>query len=388
MDQLSEMRSNAVLVGSRELGPLTYQLSHPLLTIPRGTLALDLIEAYGAIAEGEYIEGSPASADQLEWFHTRAYLDALRESERLGYVTKEDRQRFNIGNMENPWFPDIYGLPARAAGCSIRAAEEVIAGRMAFSPMGGMHHTMPDKANGFGYVNDCVLAIHRLRQEGLRVLYVDIDAHHGNGVESAFLQDPDVFTLSLHMDTLYAYPYTGGQIQDFGGKHGGYACLNVPLPAGTHDAEYELVIGAVLPEVMSVFKPDVVVLEPGTDILFADPLGKFRISTQYFLRIVEQVKETSPRLLVLGGGGYHPILLARCWVGVWEKLSGRSLPLEIPKEGQALLEAVGWDEDEDKDYYHDLFVSRADKIPQAEVRPEFHALLDKIRRLHPLMGSL
>ena len=142
--------------------------------------------------------------------------------------------------MENPWFPDIYGLPARAAGCSIRAAEEVLAGRTAFSPMGGMHHTMPDKASGFGYINDC------LRQAGLRVLYTDIDAHHGNGVESAFFQDPDVFTLSLHMDTHYAYPYTGGQIQDFGGKNGGYACLNVPLPKGTHDAEYELVVGTVL----------------------------------------------------------------------------------------------------------------------------------------------
>ena len=251
-----------------------------------------------------------------------------------------------------------------------------------------MHHARADQAQGFCYFNDPVLAIMRLRKAGLRVLYVDIDAHHGDGVEAAFYNDPNVFTFSLHMDTSYAYPFKGGGIDDQGGPDAHHTCLNVPLPRATHDREYALLFEALWPRVLKTFAPDAVVLQAGTDALFADPLGKFQISTAQFLCVVQQILESSPALLVLGGGGYHPLLLARCWTGVWAMLSGRTLPEAIPVSGQALLRAVNWDYDEDEDYFSALFTARTEVMTDAPIRPEINQLLQTIRLRHPLMSSL
>lgn len=378
---------NAVYVGFEHYRRDGYRVNHPLLDIPRASLTFDLINAYGGFGERDHLVAPPATEEQLQWHHSREYVAALRESEELGFVRDRARRLYNIGTLENPWFSEIYTLPALAAGCSIRAAEEVIKGRTAFSPTGGMHHTKPDKANGFGFFNDVVLAIHRLRQEGARVLYVDIDAHHGDGVELAFANDPEVFTFSLHMDTAYAFPFEGGQLHDQGGPDGNRTCLNVPLPKGTHDADYEYLFAALWPKVLKDFAPDIVVLEPGTDIIAGDPLGKFSVSTQQFLNLVSRVHKDSSRLLVLGGGGYHPLLLARAWAGVWGILSGRDLPTAIPEAGQALLAAIEWDLDDETDHRR-LLSSRLDDPVEHAVSPWAEMLLDKGRLLHPWLKDL
>jgi acetoin utilization protein AcuC len=377
----------AVFIGAGQYRRHSYGSNHPL-SIPRVSLTFDLINAYGALTPAEYRIGRAASKKELGWFHTEDYINALQRSEALGGVRDADRQRHNIGNLENPYFADFFRTPALATGSSIQGAEEVLRGRVAFSPAGGMHHALPDRAEGFCFFNDAVLAVMRLRQEGLRVLYVDIDAHHGDGVEFAFADDPDVFTLSLHMDTAYAYPFKGGRIADQGGTRGEHACLNVPLPRGTHDREYALVFGTLWPQVLRQFAPDAVVLQAGTDALFADPLGKFQVSTQTFLAAVEQILDTSPRLLVIGGGGYHPLVLARCWTGLWALLSGRTLPAALPAAGTQLLRGVAWDHDEDEDYFSSLFESRLDTVVEAPVRPEIDHLLSTIRAQHPLMKTL
>ncbi|KPV41880.1 hypothetical protein AN478_00315 [Thiohalorhabdus denitrificans] len=377
----------AVYVGFAHYDRDGYALDHPLLDIPRASLTFDLINAYGAFTEDEYLAALPAPPERLLRHHSPGYIDALRESEELGFVRSAARKLYNIGTRENPWFPEIYTLPALMTGCSIRAAEQVLRGRTAFSPTGGMHHTKPDHAHGFGFLNDGVLAIHRLREEGLRVLYVDIDAHHGDGVELAFADDPEVFTLSLHMDTGYAFPFTGGGLADQGGPKGEASCLNVPLPKGTHDADYEYLFTALWPRVLADFVPDAVVLEPGTDIIGGDPLGKLDISTQQFLRIVERIHRDSPRLLVLGGGGYHPLLLARGWAGVWGILSGRDLPEEIPESGRALLAGVEWDLADDEEDER-LARSRLDEAVDRPLSPEPDRILEEARRLHPRLRGL
>lgn len=378
---------DAIFIGAGQYRRHNYGSNHPL-SIPRVSLTFDLINTYGALTPAEYRIGRAASKQELGWFHTEDYINALQRSEALGGVRDVDRQRHNIGNLENPYFADFFRTPALATGSSIQGAEEVLRGRRAFSPAGGMHHALPDRAEGFCFFNDAVLAVMRLRQEGLRVLYVDIDAHHGDGVEFAFADDPNVFTLSLHMDTTYAYPFKGGQIADQGGARGEYACLNVPLPRGTHDLEYALVFETLWPQVLRQFAPDAVVLQAGTDALFADPLGKFQISTQTFLAVVERILDSSPRLLVIGGGGYHPLVLARCWTGLWALLSGRTLPVALPAAGTRVLRAVAWDHDEDEDYFSSLFESRLDTLVDEPVRPEIDQLLSAIRAQHPLMKTL
>jgi len=378
----------AVLIGAARYRRHSYGSNHPL-GIPRVSLTLDLIRAYGALTAKEFSVSRPATSVELEWFHTREYIGALRQCEADGKVAHRYRQRHNIGNFENPFFPGFFTTPATAAHGSILGAEMLLAGRIAFSPAGGMHHARADGARGFCYINDPVLAITRLRREGLRVLYVDLDAHHGDGVEAAFVRDSLVTTLSLHMDTAYAYPFEGGGIGDTGPLGN---AVNLPLPRGVHDDEYRYAFERVWPAVLAVSRPDAIVLQAGTDILAPDPLGKFRVSTQLFLEVVERIladapthSDGTPRLLVLGGGGYHPLVLARCWAGVWGLLSGRELPEAIPAEGEALLRAVEWDLDEDEEHYDGLFTRRLDLAEGGELRAGLREEVERLLDTHPLL---
>lgn len=375
-----------------------YGDNHPL-GIPRVSLTLDLIDAYGAITADEREDTRAALPGELEWFHTRDYVEALRAAERMGKVYQRWRDRYNFGNFENPFLPDLFATPATATFASILGAERVLDGLIAFNPAGGMHHARPDCAQGFCYFNDPVLGILRLRQAGLRVLYLDLDAHHGDGVEAAFRNDPDVLTVSLHMDTADAYPFAGGRVEDTGPLGN---AVNLPLPPGTGDRGWRMAFDAVWPATLAAFRPDAVVLQAGTDAIFADPLGKFGVTTQMFLSAVARVVHLSPRhaegeaegvprLLVLGGGGYHPIVLARAWAGLWGLISGRALPEAIPPEGQAVLRAVDWDQDEDEDWFDALFVSRLDAPRPKEPDAVMRTIADRIDGLvarHPVFRGV
>ncbi|MBI4194045.1 MAG: acetoin utilization protein AcuC [Betaproteobacteria bacterium] len=367
-----------------------YRSNHPL-AIPRTALAIDLIRAYGAVTEREILPGRIAAVGELAWFHTADYIAAMRAAEANGRLREEDRERHQLGTLENPYFDGLFSIPARATGGSIQAAEAVLAGRIAFNPAGGMHHARAGAAQGFCYFNDPVLAILKLRQAGWRTLYVDIDAHHGDGVEEAFESDPDVFTFSLHMGTAYAYPYRGGAVSDSGDGKGGHTVLNIPLPPGTHDAEYRMLFDSAWAKVVARFAPDVIVLQAGTDLLARDPLGKLSVSTECFLGIARTVLESAPRhadgtprLLVTGGGGYHPLLLARAWTGLWALLSGRELPEEIPASGAEAMRGANWRLDEDEPYFADLFRFRLDRPTAMQVRPSARELAAAVAR-HPFL---
>lgn len=382
-----EAGQKAVFIAASRYRRHSYGRNHPL-DIPRVSLTQDLIQSYGAISENELVEGRKATPLELEQFHSREYVAAMQRSEALGKVLDRYRQRHNIGNFENPYFPGFFSTPATATAGSIQAAEHLLQGRVSFNPAGGMHHAMPDQAKGFCFFNDPALGILRLRQEGLRVLYVDIDAHHGDGVEYAFREDSEVLTFSIHMDTAYAYPFKGGGINDWGEQGN---AVNLPLPKGVNDREYLDLFERLWPAVVEAFQPDAIVLQAGTDILLPDPLGKFQISTSCFLSIVEQVMalapvhaDGTPKLMVLGGGGYHPLVLARCWTGVWGILSGRTLPEGISPQGRRLLEAVEWDDDEDEAYYPSLFSSRVERFSEGELRQEIKDMGSRLLATHPL----
>jgi acetoin utilization protein AcuC len=378
----------AVLIADERFRRHSYGKNHPL-GIPRVSLLLDLIRSYGAIGHEEYLPAREATAPELEGFHAPDYIEAIRACQSAGNIAPETRKRYGIGTFENPWFPDFFTLPALAAGGSVQGAEEVLAGRTAFNPAGGMHHAMPDRARGFCFFNDAVLAILRFRREGFRIVYVDMDAHHCDGVEYAFRNDPEVLTVSIHMDTRYAYPFKGGGIRDIGGRGN---AVNLPLPQRVNDTEYRFA-ASILPEAVTAFAPDAVVLQAGTDILSADPLGKFDVSNRCFLEIAEMVIRLSPasasgtpRLLAIGGGGYHPLALARCWTGVWGLLSGRSIPALLPAEGSGILRQVDWDDDREEGPCIDFFTSRIDPRREGPMRPEIELRIRELRETHPLFG--
>lgn len=385
----------AVFLWSETFRRRSYGTSHPL-AFPRVPLTYDLLRHYGAFRAGEISHAGPARPEQLATFHDPAYVAAYAACEAAGAVSLEARQRYALGTLENPWFDGFFTIPATAAGASLQAADAVLAGEAAFTPSGGMHHARADRAQGFCFLNDTVLAIRRLRSAGLRVLYVDIDAHHGDGVEAACATDPGVCTLSLHMDPRNAYPHAGGGLDDHGSERNGFACVNVPLPDGVNDAEYALLFDAVYPPLLERFAPDAVVLQAGADALRFDPLARLSLSTRGWLAVVERVIRHAPRhaggtprLLVTGGGGYHPLATARAWTGLWSLLSGRRLPEAIPPEGAAAMHALGWDMDEDEDepWFADLFASRleAENGPQP-VRAEIRRLRARLRD-HPLLAG-
>lgn len=384
-------RPSAVFIASERFRGHSYGGNHPL-NIPRVPLTRDLINAYRPMGPDDYLEAREATAEELGWFHDGAYIEALRQCQERGRVSSQHRQKFNLGNFENPFFENIFSIPALAAGGSIQGAEQVIAGRMAFNPAGGMHHGMPGRARGFCYINDVALGIMRLRRQGYRVLYFDMDAHHGDGVQFAFDCDPDTLTVSFHMDTAYAYPRRGGGIDDRGRTE---TAINLPLPEELNDSEYRLAFNTLWPRILSVFTPDAVVLQTGTDILHHDPLSKLRCSNRLFLEIVERIIDDAPRdcggrprLLVLGGGGYHPAALARCWTGVWSNLASWNLPDELPQVGRRLLQGVGRQDEQGPSGKAALYIKRLDPPAEGSVRDAIRHRVDHLVAGHPFFNGI
>lgn len=365
----------------------SYGSSHPL-AIPRVSLAMDLIESYGLLTKANWAETRPATVAELSRFHHPDYLAAFQAAETAKAVPAETRARYQLGTLENPYFERFFEIPARATGGSLQAAEAVLDGFCAFNPAGGMHHARADRAQGFCFFNDPVLGILRLLDVYARVLYVDLDVHHGDGVELAFADDPRVVTLSLHMDSRRYYPFRGGQISDCGrfGQN-----INFPLPKGTDDSAYLWLLKTFLPEIFESFQPDAVVLQAGTDAHFADPLGRLQLSSQGFMAAVEEVvqhcpkhPDATPKLLITGGGGYHPLVLARLWTALVARLvnfpqpAAQAIPWRIPmpEAAQKLLTAVAWDQDEDEAYFSTFFKYLAD-----DFLPENSAIHDQIYQL-------
>jgi acetoin utilization protein AcuC len=195
---------------------------------------------------------------------------------------------------------------------------------------------MPDRASGFCYINDPVLGLLEWLDLGLmNILYVDIDAHHGDGVEHAFRDDPRVFTLSVHESG--RWPFTG-RIEDRAGGH----ARNIPVPQGFNDTEMEHVLQTAILPILRHLRPQAVMLQCGADALEEDPLARLSLSNNAHCAVVRALLAESPRLIVTGGGGYNPWTVARCWALVWGVLDGRQLPEHLPPAAQAVLRALEW----------------------------------------------
>src|SRR5256712_12358864 len=188
---------------------------------------------------------------------------------------------------------------------------------------------MPDRASGFCYVNDAVLAILHLRAQGLRVAYVDIDAHHGDGVQGAFYRDPHVLTISTHERGDRLFPGTGF-VEEMGEGDGRGYSVNLPLDMLTDSSIYLPAFEAVVPPLIKVFHPDVIVAQLGIDSHRTDPLTHLALDVQGFARAGERIVGLAPRLVALGGGGYDLSNVARAWTAAWAVMNGVQLPAELP----------------------------------------------------------
>lgn len=335
------------MTGQNHIGPLmiasgiyrtsSYGGLHPL-RVPRVSTVLDLSRALGWLPEGRYRQSPRAKPAALTAWHTPDYIAALQQSERTGHVTAEVRQRHGLGTVSNPIFPEVFSRPATGAGGILLAAELLAHAETGavHVPGGGTHHGMPDRANGFCYLNDPVLGILRLKALGLtRIAYVDIDAHHCDGVEFALAGDAAVRLISVHEEG--RWPFTGALDDDGSGT-----AFNLPLPRGLNDTEMQAVLdGLILPRIAE-FSPQIIILQAGADALLEDPLSRLALSNNAYLAVLRALRPLAPRFLLLGGGGYNPWSVGRCWTALWGALSGQEMPDHLPPAAQQVMAGLSW----------------------------------------------
>jgi acetoin utilization protein AcuC len=308
--------------------------AHPL-TPRRFGPGIDLLRALGA---DPGLAPEPASDSELTAVHTRRYVDTVRHfslaAEHGGWLDPEA----GIGPGDDPPFAGMHEASAAVAGGSLRAIEAILAGEVehAIHPGGGLHHAMPDRASGFCIYNDPALAIARARRDGRRVLYVDLDVHHGDGVEAIHRDDPEVVTVSVHETTRSLFPYVGGGAEDVGSGAAAGTVVNVPLPPETGGDAWLEAVTSLLPDVAAAFRPDVVVSQHGADSHIWDPLAHLRNTTTAMgaaARLVHDLahEHAAGRWFATGGGGYDAYrVVPRTWALVWLAAAHRELPRETP----------------------------------------------------------
>ncbi len=254
-----------------------------------------------------------ASAAQLTRFHSDDYINFLRmiTPDNMVEYTRQ-LQRFNVGD-DCPVFDGLFEYCQIYASGSIGGAARLNQGAtdVAINWAGGLHHAKKSEASGFCYVNDCVLGILELLKHHQRVLYIDIDIHHGDGVEEAFYTTNRVMTCSFHKFGEF-FPGTG-DVGDKGYGNGENYAINVPLFEGMNDESFKAIFRPVISKIMERFQPGAVVLQCGADSLSGDRLGCFNLSIKGHADCVAFMKTFNVPLLVLGGGGYTLRNVPRCW---------------------------------------------------------------------------
>jgi len=365
--------SQPVLIGSEIYRHSVYGRNHPL-SIQRVTPAIDLARALGWLDDGRYVESPRAEPEQLHRFHDPDYVAAVVEAERTRHVPKAVRDRFNIGRNGNPVFAEIFRRPATASGASILAGSALagIERGVIHSLAGGTHHGRPGMAWGFCFFNDPVLAILAMLDHGLgRVAYVDLDAHHGDGVQDAFHDDDRVLTVSIH--EAGRWPRTGA-LDD---RAGGLA-RNLPVPPGLNDSEMALLVGAAVVPLVERFFPDALVIQTGADGLADDPQAKLELSNRALWDAVAALMPTAPRVLILGGGGYNPWSVARAWAGVWATANG--IDPEVPLSGaaQRVLRDLVWNHSRGRNPPEHWFTTLADRPNPGPLRDDIHRLIEAV----------
>jgi acetoin utilization protein AcuC len=313
-----------------DLGP-----QHPL-RFERVWLTRRLIHELG-ILDGERVcelPGRDATDEELRLVHTERYLDVVK---RAGRMQKGPWYQFGFGPGDNPVFPGMHEASARVVGATLAATEAVWSGRAehAFNPAGGLHHAMPERASGFCVYDDPAIAIKWLLGNGAdKIAYVDVDAHHGDGPQEIFWDEPRVLTVSLHQSGDTLFPGTGFVDEIGGGKARGTK-VNVPLPPYTGDAGWLHAFSEIALPLVEAWKPDVLVTQLGCDTHYTDPLANLMLTTNGFRRTATLLHELAhhagDKWVAVGGGGYQwATVVPRAWTIYFAEMAEVNVPDDVP----------------------------------------------------------
>ncbi len=312
----------SVFIYSEEFEKYPYPADNPFNTSRPGKV-YKLIKSMGLLSGENIIEAAPEPADRLtlKKFHTARYIHTLKEAndgdiEPAAYA-------MGIGTPDCPVFKGMYEYSALACGATLLGIDYILSGKAdsAFNPSGGLHHAMPDRAAGFCYLNDNALGCTVLAEAAKRVLYLDVDVHHGDGVQYAFFDRKDVMTISFHQDGHTLFPGTGIEDEIGTGEGKGYS-VNVPLPIGTYDEAYMMAYRAIAEPLIAKFNPDIFVLELGADALAGDPLANLCLTNNTYAEVLKSLLSFNKPIVMTGGGGYNVKNTVRAWALAWSILCG------------------------------------------------------------------
>jgi len=312
---------HSVFYYSHELASYDFGPDHPFKP-ERAQKALGLCRRYGVLDLPHMTLKNPPSLEheKLLLAHSKDYLEALQ---RVGQgEIFQEMLSFGIGTEDNPPLRGIYDWSKKCAGATWEGMVELLDKDtdIIFNPLGGFHHAYRSKAEGFCYINDIVIAIKEALNHKVKISYIDIDAHHGNGVQEAFYHENRVQFISMHESGKHIYPYSGF-VEESGEGNGEGFTVNIPLPPKTDDEVYLEAFHRIVLPLIKGFRPDILVAQLGADSLVSDPLTELMLTNNSYTEIVRELKGLCGKILATGGGGYDIYRTARCWTLAWAILN-------------------------------------------------------------------
>ena len=333
----------ASFIYSPELEKFSYPADCPFNTDRAGQVR-KILNSMDLLSGDNRSEVAPVPAERLvlKKFHSARYLHALKTAAKGRWDT--EALDMGIGTLDCPVFSGMYDYSVLATGATLTGVKLILSGsaEVAFNPSGGFHHAGPEKASGFCYINDVALACTILAEEGKRVLYLDVDVHHGDGVAYGFYDRRDVMTISFHESPGTLFPGTGREDEIGSGQGKGY-CVNVPLPVGTYDEVYMRAFEAIALPLITVYNPDVIVFELGADALAGDPLAHLCLTNNVYADVIEHLLSFDKPIVATGGGGYNVSNTVRAWALAWSILTGTGSGSDMDQAvGGVMLESTDW----------------------------------------------
>ena len=337
------IKQKPIFIYSRALEKYAYPQGS-MFDTQRAGKTRTLVKSLGLLAGDCGREVAPVKAliTDMQKFHSKRYLEILQQAAQGKSL--QAALKMGIGTPDCPVFEGMFDYASWACGASLTGVDLILSGEtnIAFNPSGGFHHAKAEKASGFCYINDLVLACIRFLENSKRVLYLDIDAHHGDGVQDAFYSNNEIMVISLHESGKTLFPWTGFENEIGEGAGKGYN-VNIPLPVGTCDKAYLKAFTKIVVPLIKAFAPDVFVMQLGMDALAGDALAHLELTNNVHAEIVDRILSFDKPILATGGGGYHVENTVRGWALAWKIMCGQEKRADLSLGiGGTMLQSTEW----------------------------------------------
>lgn len=333
--------NEVAIIYDDSLSKYDFGKTHPLKP-ERLKLTFELLRSIGYLERPNVSVFDPkvAKEEELALFHSESYIETVKKYSDIGYGL--------LDSGDTPAFKGCFESTSIIVGASLKALELVVDGKThhAFNMSGGLHHAFRNRASGFCIFNDPAICIEFLKKKYNveRILYLDIDAHHGDGVMYGFYSDPTVLDIDFHEDGNYLFPGTGF-VHELGTDEAKGLKINFPLPPGTGDSQYARAFRELVPTLIEQFKPEIILMQCGADSHYDDRLTHLNLSTEMYFEVANTIhrlahKYCNGKLIMFGGGGYNLFNVSRCWAVMLNEIIGERSDIDLPNDWRDLYKKI------------------------------------------------